>query len=59
VIEKIALKKQVPLVDLRGEFLMSGNVKDLLCEDGTHPNTLGQKVITSCLQKFANSFIYA
>lgn len=37
MIEKIALKKQVPLDDLRGEFLMSGNVKDLLCEDELIP----------------------
>lgn len=59
VIEKIALDKQVPLVDLRGEFLISENVKDLLCEDGTHPNTSGQKVITSCFNKFANGFLYA
>lgn len=59
VIEKIALEKQVPLVDLRGDFLMSGNVKELLCEDGTHPNTSGQIVISSCFQKFANGFLYA
>ncbi len=59
VIEIIALEKQVPLVDLRGEFLRSGNVKDLLCEDGTHPNTSGQKVIASCFHKFANGFLYA
>lgn len=59
VIEEIALEKQVPLVDLRGGFLKSGNVKDLLCEDGTHPNTSGQKVIASCFNKFVNGFIYA
>jgi lysophospholipase L1-like esterase len=54
-IEKIALEKHVPLVDIRGEFLKLGNVKALLCEDGTHPNTLGQKVITSTFYNFANS----
>jgi lysophospholipase L1-like esterase len=59
VIEDIAIEKQVPLVDLRGEFLMSGNAKDLLCEDGTHPNTSGQKIIESSFQKFANGFLYA
>ena len=59
VIEEIALEKQVPLIDIRGEFLTSGNVKELLCEDGTHPNTLGQKIITSCFNKFANGFVYA
>ena len=59
VIEKIALENRVPLVDLRNEFLMSGNVKDLLCEDGTHPNTSGQKIIASCFYKFAKGFLYA
>jgi len=52
-IEKIALKTQVPLVDLRGAFLTFGNIDALLCEDGTHPNTSGQKVITSSFYNFA------
>lgn len=57
VVEKIALEKQVPLVDIRGEFIKSGNVKELLCEDGTHPNTLGQKIIESSFQKFAKGYL--
>lgn len=57
-IEKIALDSQVPLVDLRGEFLKAGNVSGLLCEDGTHPNTSGQKVITSSFQNFAKDVLY-
>ena len=56
-IEKIALDTQVPLVDLRGEFLKSGNIRGLLCEDGTHPNTSGQKVIASAFNNFANDFL--
>lgn len=59
VIEQIALEKQVPIVDLRGEFLRSGKVKELLCEDGTHPNTSGQKVIASCFHNFARNYLYA
>ena len=57
IIEKIALDTDVPLVDLRGEFLKSGNVSALLCEDGTHPNTSGQKVIASSFNNFANEFL--
>ena len=57
IIEKIALKKQVPLVDLRGAFLKLGNINALLCEDGTHPNTLGQKVIASSFNNFANRLL--
>ncbi|MBP1754062.1 MAG: lysophospholipase L1-like esterase [Firmicutes bacterium] len=56
-IEKIALEKQVPLVDLRSEFLKSGDVDALLCEDGTHPNTLGQKIIASTFNDFADRFL--
>jgi lysophospholipase L1-like esterase len=59
IIEKIALEKQVPLVDLRGEFLKLGNINALLCEDGTHPNTLGQKVIASSFNDFANGLLFA
>lgn len=59
VIEKIALVKQVPLVDIRGEFLKAGNINSLLCEDGTHPNTLGQKVIATSFNNFADRFLFA
>ena len=57
-IEALALDKQVPFVDLRGAFLKSGDVNALLCEDGTHPNTAGQKVIASTFYNFANGFLY-
>jgi len=56
-IEKIALEKHVSLVDLRGGFLKSGNIKALLCEDGTHPNTSGQKIIASTFSNFADGFL--
>lgn len=56
VVEKIAVDKQVPLIDLRADFLKSGNVRDLLCEDGTHPNTKGQKVIAASFARFAERF---
>ncbi len=56
-VEKIALEVQVPLIDLRGAFLKAGDVKELLCEDGTHPNTLGQKVMASSFDNFAKEFL--
>jgi len=56
-IEKIALEKQVPLVDLRGAFLKFGNIKALLCEDGTHPNTSGQKIIAASFNNFVDRFL--
>ena len=55
-IEKIAVDKHVPLIDLRADFLNSGNIRELLCEDGTHPNTSGQKVIAASFTHFAERF---
>lgn len=55
VVEKIAKIKKVPLIDLRTAFIKAGNVKELLCEDGTHPNSLGQKVISNSFNEFAFS----
>lgn len=52
-IEKIASAANVPLVDLRGAFLMNRRIDGLLCLDGTHPNTQGQKIITSAFMNFA------
>jgi len=58
IIEQIALDKHVPLVDIRGDFLKLGDINSLLCEDGTHPNTTGQKVISSTFNKFADRLLY-
>ncbi|MDR2655754.1 MAG: SGNH/GDSL hydrolase family protein [Oscillospiraceae bacterium] len=56
VIEKIAMTAGAPLVDLRGAFLKHRKIEHLLCEDGTHPNTAGQAVITSAFFEFCESF---
>jgi lysophospholipase L1-like esterase len=45
-IEYIAHKTDTLLVDIRGAFLKYFRIDDLLCEDGTHPNSKGQNVIT-------------
>jgi lysophospholipase L1-like esterase len=55
-IEKIAYNTRCPLVDLRGAFLENRRIEDLLCEDGTHPNTKGQELITSAFLDFAEKF---
>lgn len=52
-IEQLASEEHVPLVDIRGAFLRHGNIPDLICEDGTHPNSKGQAVITEAFQLFA------
>ena len=50
-VEKIATETKTLLVDLRGEFLKHWRM-DLLCEDGTHPNTDGQMIITQAFLGF-------
>lgn len=52
-VEELAAREQVPLVDIRGAFLRHGDIPGLICEDGTHPNSLGQKVISVSFQEFA------
>jgi len=51
-IEKIAEETGTLLVDLRGAFLKHRKLEHLLCADGTHPNTEGQKVITQGFLEF-------
>lgn len=52
-VEKIAIETNSTLVDLRGAFLNHRKIDNLLCEDGTHPNTEGQKIITKAFLDFA------
>ncbi len=52
-VEAIAKEENVLLVDLRGAFLRHRRIDDLLCEDGTHPNTKGQELITAAFANFA------
>ena len=51
-VEKIAAETNTLLVDVRGAFLKHRKIENLLCEDGTHPNTEGQKVITQAFLDF-------
>jgi lysophospholipase L1-like esterase len=51
-VEKVAAETNSLLVDLRGAFLTQRNLELLLCEDGTHPNTEGQKIITQAFLEF-------
>lgn len=54
-VKEIAQEENIPLVDLRSAFLEKGDIKNLLCEDGTHPNSSGQKVIIQAFQDFISS----
>ena len=49
-VERLAREENVPLVDVRGAFLDYGHLEQTLCADGTHPNTVGQGLITQAFQ---------
>lgn len=54
-VERVAFETNCLLVDLRGAFLRNRRIDNLLCEDGTHPNTEGQRIITGAFLEFAES----
>lgn len=50
LVEQIALRDQVKLIDLRGAFLRDGRTpEELLCADGIHPSRSGQGIIYKTL----------
>ena len=55
-VEKIARNTGTLLIDLRGAFLKERRIGRFFCEDGIHPNTDGQRLIT---QEFVRFCAYA
>ena len=53
-IEELAKSAGIMLVDLRGAFLRETRIGRFLCEDGIHPNTEGQRLITQELARFCS-----
>jgi lysophospholipase L1-like esterase len=51
-VERISKETNTLIVDLRGAFLRQRRLERLLCEDGTHPNTEGQRIISQTFLKF-------
>lgn len=51
-ISKIAYKTNSLFIDVRSYFLDKHNYADLLCTDGIHPNSEGQKLITQAMTDF-------
>lgn len=56
-VEQLARETKTPLVDIRGAFLAHGRLPELLCEDGTHPNSAGQAVIGEAFRAFARDHL--
>ena len=55
--EEIAKNTGAMLVDLRGVFLKQRYLGRFLCEDGIHPNTEGQRLITEEFKRFCVSVL--
>lgn len=51
--ERVAYQKNLPLIDVRDEFLAIHNYRDYLCLDGIHLNEQGQKVMADIFQSYA------
>jgi len=52
-IVEIANKRSIELVDIRSRFLASDDFLNLICEDGIHPNEIGENLIVQCfIEKF-------
>ncbi|MDR1565157.1 MAG: SGNH/GDSL hydrolase family protein [Oscillospiraceae bacterium] len=52
-VEELAREMGTYLVDIRSAFLANGGAAKLMCADGIHPNTAGQRIITSEFVSFA------
>ena len=56
-IEEISRNTGSMLIDLRGAFLRERRIGRFICEDGIHPNTEGQKLITQEFVKFCSTVL--
>lgn len=54
--ERVAYQKNLPLIDVRDEFLAIHNYRDYLCLDGIHLNEQGQKVMADIFQSYAMNY---
>lgn len=55
-VERFAAENELPLVDIRGKFLEHGHLDQIICMDGTHPNSDGQALITEALDDFFRAY---
>lgn len=55
-INKISKQLDVRMVDIRNAFLKAGNLLDLLCKDGIHPNEKGHEIMAKCLKEYIDNY---
>lgn len=56
-VRNVAASREIPLLDIRSAFISQGREGDLLCDDGIHPNSKGQKVIRDCFENFMGDYL--
>lgn len=50
-VEELAAEQNIPLIDIRSEFLNKKNFGSYLCEDGIHPNERGHLLISGVFRR--------
>lgn len=53
---KVALETNCLFVDVRSEFLKHRNYKELMCEDGIHPNEKGHNLIANIFSNYISEY---
>ncbi|HZK69982.1 MAG TPA: SGNH/GDSL hydrolase family protein [Clostridia bacterium] len=56
-VSRVAAETGSQFVDVRSRFLDKHNFKELICDDGIHPNAEGHKLISQTFMDFASAYI--
>ena len=48
---KLAINKDIPIIDITSKFLGIKNYSNLLCDDRIHPNEKGYKIIADAIKE--------
>jgi len=55
VVEELAVKEKIPMIDIRSGFMSKKNFSNYLCADGIHPNEKGHLLISRAIREKAFS----
>ena len=53
VVEELAAKEKIPMIDIRSGFMNKKNFSNYLCADGIHPNEKGHLLISKAIREKA------
>ena len=49
---KLAINKDIPIIDITSKILEINNYSNLLCDDRIHPNEKGHKIIAEAIKEY-------